>query len=388
MVIKKLLVIATLLLPAFANAYPDFISYGYKSCITCHFNGMGSGPLNDYGRALFATEITMASANVSEEELTEESGFLGKTEIPWWIRPGAKFRGMFLKTKLEDDKNSTTRVIPMQLNVSSAILFDERADKMALVTVDYMPTPNRFASSTEKKPLSLVAKEYYFRWLIRKGYILYTGLMDKPYGIRHADHTAFNRGINGFGLNHNDQSHGMTLQFNKDKYEAFFNYFVGNLNQDAPLRQKGFALMAEYAVDKDLTVGASAIKSSNEYLDISRLGIHSRVGFAKGKSIMAEVGIRTDKPLQISDPATNGFYSYIQSLIAYSRGLNIVSTYQMYKDDMTSSGTLRNRLGIGVDMFPWKKTEIRAEVINDRTVADQNSVPDTWTAQTQVHVSW
>ena len=41
-----------------AFAYPDFISYGYNSCLNCHYNGMGGGPLTDYGRSLFATEIT------------------------------------------------------------------------------------------------------------------------------------------------------------------------------------------------------------------------------------------------------------------------------------------------------------------------------------------
>jgi hypothetical protein len=41
-----------------AKAYPDFISYGYKSCMTCHYSGAGSGQLNDYGWALFASEFT------------------------------------------------------------------------------------------------------------------------------------------------------------------------------------------------------------------------------------------------------------------------------------------------------------------------------------------
>ena len=387
--IKILLIFAPLFISSFAFAYPDFISYGYKSCITCHFNGAGSGPLNDYGRALFATEITAADADVSEEQLSNESGFLGSTEIPWWIRPGFKFRGLFLKTRLEDGKNSSTRVIPMQLSFNTAFLLDQRADMMVMGSVDYMPTPTRFGNTNEKKPMSLVAKDYYFRWQMAKGYILYTGLMDKPYGIRHPDHTAFNRGVNSFGLNQNDQSHGVTLQYNKDKLEMFFNYFLGNFNQDSPLRQKGFTLTGEYAIEKDMTVGASALRSTSEYLDVERTSVHSRIGFAKGKSVMAEVGVRTDKPKQVTDPAPKfGAFTYVQTLIAYQRGYNILTSYQMYKDELGDTGTTRNKLGIGMLMFPWKKTEFRVELINDRTVADQNTAPDTWTAQGQVHVSW
>lgn len=349
---------------------------------------MGGGALNDYGRSIFATEITAADEGASEEKLSNESGFLGSTELPWWFRPGFKFRGMYLKTRLEDSQNSTSRVIPMQVSLNSAFLFDEKGDILFMGAVDYVPTPIRFTSTNEKKPMSAVSKEHYLRWQLTKGYILYAGLMDKPYGIRHPDHTAFNRGINGFGLNQNDQSHGMILQFNKDKYEVFFNYFMGNLNQEEPLRQKGFSILGEYAFDKELTVGASLLQSRSAFIDQTRYSVHSRVGFAKGKSLMAELGFRKDAPIQISDPAESGFYSYIQSLIAFTRGYNILSTYQIYKDDLTSRGTTRNKLGFGLIAFPWSKTEIRAELINDRTVADQNSTPDTWTAQAQVHLSW
>ncbi len=386
--IKILLVTASLLAPLCAHAYPDFISYGYKSCITCHFNGAGGGALNDYGRSLFATEFTSTDPKANDETLSNESGFLGSTELPWWIRPGFKFRGLFLRTRLEDSKNSTSRFIPMQVSFNTAFLLDEKADKIFVGTVDYMPVPVRFGSTSEKKPLSFIAKEYYFRSLLSKGYILYTGLMDKPYGIRHPDHTAFNRGVNSFGLNQNDQSHGLTLQMNYDKYEMFINYFLGNYNQESALRQKGFSFMGEYSLTKELTLGLSLLKSNNSYLDLTRVGLHSRVGFAKAKSIMGELGFRTDKPLQIGDPVKNGFYSYIQSLITMSKGYNFLTTYQTYKDDLTSTGTVRNKLGFGLLAFPWQKTEIRAEVINDRTVADQSSAPDTWTAQAQVHLSW
>jgi hypothetical protein len=374
-------------MPTLAWAYPDFISYGYKACITCHFNGMGGGPLNDYGRALFATEITAADASVSEDQLSNESGFLGATEIPWWIRPGAKFRGMFLKSRLEDSKNSTDRIIPMQLTFSTAFLLDQRADTVIMTTVDYVPTPSRFASTNEKKPMSLVNKEYYLRQQLTKGYILYVGLMDKPYGIRQPDHTAFSRGFDQFGLNHNDQTHGVTLQMNFDKIELFGNAFIGNLNQETDLRQKGFSLATEYTLEKDFVVGASVMKSNNNYLDLLRYGLTTRLGFAKGKSIIAEAGFRTDKAKLLSTEKT-GFYTYIQSLIAFQRGYNVISTYQTYKDELTSSGITRNKLGLGILAFPFKKTEIRTQIINDRTVAAQESVPDSWSLQAQVHLSW
>ena len=41
-----------------AFAYPHFIAHGYNSCITCHYNPMGNGPVNDYGRAVGATMVS------------------------------------------------------------------------------------------------------------------------------------------------------------------------------------------------------------------------------------------------------------------------------------------------------------------------------------------
>src|SRR5687767_5167006 len=77
-----------------ALSYPQFIGYKYASCITCHFNGQGSGPLSDYGRALWAAEIggRLFAGGRTDEQLGEAAGFLGKKELPWWIRPGIKPR--------------------------------------------------------------------------------------------------------------------------------------------------------------------------------------------------------------------------------------------------------------------------------------------------------
>jgi len=41
-----------------AKAYPNFIGHGYTSCINCHYNPFGGGPLTDYARAVAATTIS------------------------------------------------------------------------------------------------------------------------------------------------------------------------------------------------------------------------------------------------------------------------------------------------------------------------------------------
>ncbi len=375
-----------------AFAYPDFISYGYKSCTVCHYNGVGGGPLTDYGRSLFATEITartFISDKTTDEQLAESSGFLGSTELPYWLRPGFKYRGLFLKSNL-GSKESVDRFIQMQADVNLAVALDQKSDYLFVGSYGYVPTPARYKTSvTEKKPSNWISKEIYFRAKLVKNFWVYTGLMDKVFGIRHPDHTAFNKGINGFGLSQNDQTHAVMLHYAPKNYEIAAQYFAGNLSQTAELRQKGFTVMTEYFPTDGLSLGVSALQSKNEYIKWDRTALHSRISFAKGKSILAEFGTRKDTPLQSNTiDAKSGFYTYIQGLIGLNQGYNFLTTYQTYKDKLTSTGTTRNRLGTGILFFPWPRTEFRFEVINDRTTAQTNTSPDTWSGLAQVHLSW
>src|SRR5690606_8128588 len=90
----------TLFFPAVTYAYPEFIGYKYTSCVTCHYNSHGNGPLNDYGRALWSSEIAgrLFSGNKTAEELGQSSGFLGKQKMWWSLRPSIKARELAYHT--------------------------------------------------------------------------------------------------------------------------------------------------------------------------------------------------------------------------------------------------------------------------------------------------
>jgi hypothetical protein len=73
---QRLLVLFFLLGALSAKAYPEFIGYGYSSCMTCHVNGQGGGPLSDYGRALWSAEIAgrlFYSKNTTDDEMGAQS---------------------------------------------------------------------------------------------------------------------------------------------------------------------------------------------------------------------------------------------------------------------------------------------------------------------------
>lgn len=368
-------------------AYPDFISYGYKSCLTCHYNGQGNGPLNDYGRALFASEFTAQTfTSKTEDQLADQSGFLGSTELPWWFRAGIKYRGLHYRTDVGSPK-SLDRWIDMQGDLDLILNFDKKSDLLFVYQFGYMPTPRRFQSSNEPKPANWASRNHYLRWKMQKGLMLYAGLFDKIFGIRHADHTAFNRST--LGLGQGDQSHGLALQYSGDTYDISGGFFVGNLSQDKELRQVGASLMGEYYLDKTYTLGTSFLQSQSDYKTENRIAVHSRLGFAKGKSFMFEVGLFDNASKTSVEKSNKGYYTFLQGLVGLEKGYNFLTTFQTYKPDRDSTaGNETNKLSLGFLLFPWQRTEMRFELVNVRTVAAQNTSPDQWNLQNQVHISW
>jgi hypothetical protein len=370
-----------------AEAYPDFISYGYKSCMTCHYSGAGSGQLNDYGRALFASEFTSnLFSNKTPEQLSDESGFLGATELPWWIRPGFKYRGLWFKNRV-GSSNSTDRWIHMQLDFDMTFLLDKSQNLIFVSNLSYFPVPARFRNSIETKPSPWISKQHYFRYKLDKEFFIYAGLMDKVFGIRHPDHTAVNRAELGLGIA--DQSHSVAIQNFNNLYDYTFQYFIGNLNQDADLRQKGFTLSGEYYYGKSDSVGASILSSENSLKSEKRFSITARNGFAKGKSIIFELGHELNSSKTNTIINNRGVYFYSQSLIGLEKGYNLFTTFQYQKPELESSESFEyNQVGLGLLAFPFPKTEFRAEVVNLRVVAPEQTSPDLWRLLTQVHISW
>ncbi len=135
-------------------SYPDFIGYGYRSCVTCHYNGSGGGALNDYGRAVWASEITSKAIfhrRKTDEQMAESSGFLGKWQLPWWIRPGIKYRGMNL-IRDPGSKGQIEQWINMQGEVNGAFFLDKDQKYTLYGSYGFRPLPARFVDRPGKKP--------------------------------------------------------------------------------------------------------------------------------------------------------------------------------------------------------------------------------------------
>lgn len=371
--------------PLFAQSYPQFIGYNYSSCLTCHYNSQGNGPINDYGRALWSAEIAgrLLSGGKTAEQLSESSGFLGSTELPWWIRPGIKARQLWVQTE-PGSKDSTTRNITMQADANVAV-FDKDQKYTFVASYGYVPKPLRLQGVTSGQKINeFISREHYFRWQARDDLWIYAGMMDKVYGIRIVDHSAYSRSKTG--LAQNDQSHSLVAHYIRPNWEWTVDLFMGNLYQDASLRQKGISSLFEYELKEAWRVGASVLTSSNDFVKNSRFALHSRTGYGHGVALLFEMGLIQDTPK--SGASKKGYYIFSQAMQKIVRGYHVFVTGQAYKDDLVGSRPDNIKLGAGLLMFPMARTEFRVEVQDTRQILSSAEVPkDSWALLAQFHLS-
>lgn len=381
---SRLLVVILFLFPFKLWAYPQFIGYKYSSCLTCHYNSQGNGPLNDYGRALWAAEIAgrFGAGKSTDEQLGERSGFLGKKQLPYWIRPGLKARQLWVQSNPGSDLEQS-RDILMQAEANVALFLGQSQKYAVVASMGYVPEPLRLQGRDQEID-TWISREHYFRLQATEKLWIYTGMMDKVYGIRHANHTAFSRSRTG--LAQNDQSHGVVAHYINPKWELTVNAFLGNLYQQSELRQQGFSSLFEYEFKENWRLGASVLSSKNDFVSNTRFGLLSRVGYGNGAALLFETGIIQDKPA--SGDSLMGYYVYSEAHQRVKRGYHVFVTGQAYKQDLSSDYTDNLRFGFGLLAFPMQRVELRIEAENTQQVFAGSDVPRySWGLLGQIHLS-
>lgn len=362
-------------------SYPQFVGYGYTSCVTCHYNPFGNGPLNDYGRALSATAVSsrwLIPKYVGEEELANKSGFLGSKPQNTWFRPSFDYRGLLIKRGLGQE-GEDTEWINMMADANVVVRFDKANKFFISGTLGYAPKPAALEDTGEEVD-TYRWREHYLGYRPSQRWGFYLGLMDKVYGIRIAEHTNFSRSITN--LSQNDQSHGLQIHYAHPKFELGLNYFVGNMVQEDDLRQKGFSLKADYVVSHKSTTGVSVLKSENSYLEMYMTAFHYKTAVGKGSSFLAEYGQVATTEIQTQEEEKT-VYGLAQAYLNGTRGLFIINSVEYLKED---TGDYRLRFGPGIQFFPIQRLELRFELYNSRSFSESGSTKDTWDFLGQTHL--
>jgi hypothetical protein len=380
------LFLSTLGLTPRSQAYPNFIGYGYSTCIVCHYNSQGNGPLTDYGRALYSQEIAARpwiSKSLSDEDLAKLSGFIPGVELPYWVRPSINYRGLYYKTN-PGGATSQSRWIQMQRDVSLVLAADEDQRTILSMTYGLLPDAKNYYGTGNNT--QLISREHYIRFFLSDQVLVAAGLMDKVYGLRTSDHTSFSRA--NIGLGQDDQVHGVLVQWMKDKFDLTLHGFVGNLLQQEDLRQKGASIMGEYEVAEKNRLGMSFILFNTTFSDAKRLAVHDRWGIpnSKGSSIIVEAGLKEDKDVA-TGVVRQGNYGLIEAVVRLTRGYNILTSVERYQDENKFSSLDNQKWTFGLLTFPTQRVEIRLTGVQTKGFSTAQAADDNWSLQGQLHVS-
>jgi hypothetical protein len=381
---KPLIFLTVLIFASFikkAQAYPQFIAHGYNSCLTCHYNPFGGGPLNDYGRALSATLVSSSALypqKFSDEDIADLSGAFLSQPKQKYFRPSADYRGLLLKRNFQE-QSETNQYIDMQIDVNGVLKLGSEDQYYASATFGYAPQPlSKTGQAREKKYRT---REHIIGARFMKNHGIYVGLTDKVYGIRIPDHVYYSRSINN--LSQNDQTHGAFYHYTNNVYDIGLHYFIGNLVQTENVRQKGFSGKFEYTLNNNLRLGFSLISSSSEVAKQESKAIHIKKGFYKKHSLLSEIGtVKFSSKLGGSD--TEYIYGLGQSFFSLVKGLYLTNTVEYLKTKDANTYTIN--VTPGLQYFPIQRMELRFDFQNSRNFSDSTSTNDSWNFLGQVHV--
>jgi len=367
-----------------AHAYPNYISFGYHSCISCHYNPMGNGPLTDYGKSVAATELSdrLFLSNqlaTDEDKLADMTGFTFSKPTQDWFRPSMSYRGLYFDMAPGKD-SSKPQWVNMDASASLVLKFLEN-DKLILVgDIGYAPTPLEEQGSSQKYD-NYRTRNAYIGYRFTQSFGVYAGLMDKAFGIRVPDHIAYSRTVTR--LDQDDQTEGVLFHYLTENWEFALQPFIGNLVQESALREKGATVQIGRMIGENARLGASFAASQSSFIKQTMYSVDMRSGFGPSNSLLFEVGQVESTP--VNEAKTTDRYVFLQNQWLLRRGLSSLLTAEMNQPDIHRNGEIY-RFGPGIQFFPIYRVELRADVYDTRDRSSAAYSDDSWMVTGQVHV--
>lgn len=374
----------TLLVSASAWGYANFIGHSYTSCLNCHYNPFGGGPLNDYGRVVSATAISGRSfypEKWTDEKLAYASGFLFRKPKQEWLRTQVNYRGFRLVNQPGSGSKEEARWVNMQADARMVIKFGENDRFVAVGNYGYAPVPR--GTADEEDIPKYRSREAYMGFRFTPKFGLYAGLMDKVYGLRVIEHIAYSRISPQVTMN--DQVHGVTAHYVGEKFEMGLQGFMGNMEQDDDLRMKGGSTMWEFTAYEHHRLGFSYQRAGNEYLYLSSAAVHGRFNLKEGSALLGEIGQTEKTPKAPGSTGVTDRYALLQTYLRPTRGLYFLSNVEYYNRDVKQDD-YTVRWGPGIQYFPLQRMELRFDIYNIRNFAKESSSKDTWMYVLQTHL--
>lgn len=256
--------------PRVALAEPHLLARQYTRCTTCHVSPSGGGQLTPYGRSLSNVELSTFTAPGSDDPTVDEPGeeaflfgllgaSLGPLALGVDLRPS---RLHISQTAFEMSRNLLmTADVTASVRQGSWLVYGEAGRKLRNDRTEFD------------------SQEYWAGWVPEQGLGIRGGRFLPAYGVRFADHTAYNRAY--LQLAQYDQVLGVEVSLSNPRY--LVQASVGPGLADATIDDDGRqAFTATGRVQVDLSPRAVVVGSGLFRNQSDRLPRRGSTGVAVG----------------------------------------------------------------------------------------------------------
>lgn len=369
---------AALFLAAFALGASDaraeavFLSKQYTRCTTCHFSPTGGGLLTPYGRSLSREELSTTGKSASGSGEGREQQFL------WGAFRDALPKGLSLGVDLR----------PAHLDVnfpggSASKDFFMTADLIAAYRVKEWTVYANLGREPRSDGAKIDSYEYWVAHQSPKGFGARVGRFTPAYGLRLADHTAFNRAP--LGLDAYDQIYGLEVSHVTDKH--LLQVAAGPGRADSILDDDGtrqFTASGRFQYDlgsRSVLVASGLFRNGNELA--ARSGITGLAfGFAPTRrwSFWSQADVEFESGAD-GDPA---YTLFNETAFEVYRGiwLKVSPQLRTFQGD-TSKGTFRTVFEVNI--LPRTHWNVDVSYYRDKD-RESDLVSRTWLAQLHLYL--
>jgi hypothetical protein len=355
-----------------ARAESMFLSRQYTRCTTCHFSPTGGGLLTPYGRSLSHEELSTTGGSSANAGDAREPRFLWGAlgeRLPHGLSLGLEMRPSHLDVNFPG--GSVTRDFFMTADLIAAY---RQGNWTAYAEVGRQPRSDG---------AKIDSYEYWVSHQSEKGLGVRAGRFTPAYGIRLADHTAFNRAP--LGLDAYDQVFGLEVSHLSDRH--LFQVSVGPgradsiLDRDGTRRFTGSARLQFDLNPRNVLVVSGLLRNASDVAP--RSGI---AGLAYGMAPAKRVSLWTQADVEF-ESGTSGAPAYTlfhETAFEVYRGVWLKFSPQLRtQQGNTSAGTFRTVFEL--DLLPRTHWNIGVSHYRDKD-RESDLVSRTWLAQLHLYL--
>jgi hypothetical protein len=332
-VIKLWLLCLSLGVSSWVQAFPELVRHGYANCITCHQSPSGGGLLTPYGRSLSAKILSTWNREGEEQFL------YGVVKPPEWLTLGGDIRTLQLYQNRVSRKSA--EFIFMQADAEAGATMG-KVSLVATAGVDHAGDP--------------ISRRHYVNYRPTDEISFRAGRFLPAFGINTENHTLATK--RGLGRDQSTETYNVEAAYITTNYDVFLTGIFGRPDNTQLGAETGISLSSSVFVGNRYKMGVSYLFGSRATASRHLAGPYFILGFSPHFFLLADSAIQWFSPKNSGGPSTTGFVDNLRLDYEPLQGLHVYLIQEYAKADFSSTRSVRDAYGIGVQWFPRSHIEI------------------------------